>query len=87
LIFQKCRCIISIQDNSGLKQAVLWREYYIKEKSIMQLNQQKIEFMKKIANARLSLAELQAIESKTDEILQRRNSPRSKEISKKTPKP
>ena len=53
----------------------------------MQLNQQKIEFMKKIANARLSLAELQAIESKADEILQRRKSPLSKEISKKTPKP
>jgi 23S rRNA maturation mini-RNase III len=64
--------IISLQDNSCLEQAVLWREYYIKEKSIMQLTQKKIELIKKIAQARLTPAEVQAITDKADEIINRR---------------
>lgn len=38
----------------------------------MQLNQKKIELIKKIAQARLTSAEVQAITDKADEIINRR---------------
>ena len=38
----------------------------------MQLNQKKIELIKKIAQARLTPAEVQAITDKADEIINRR---------------
>lgn len=38
----------------------------------MQLNQKKIELFKKIAQARLTPAELQAIAAKAEEIINRR---------------
>ena len=38
----------------------------------MLLNQQKLELIKKIANAKLSKAELQALTEKAEEILNRR---------------
>ena len=44
-----------------------------RRKNIMQLNNQKLELIKKIVNARLSKAELKEVTAKAEEILNRRN--------------